>query len=319
MPAWRLAWARSAFGTDGGGSIRIPASYTGLVGIKPSFGRVPHAPMDSPFSLNVSGGPLAHTVGDAARLLNEVCRPDWRDPWAAPYDARDWTIGLDDGVRGSRVAATTDLGGAEILDPDVSDAWRAALDALTERGARVEVVGPLFEPLRPRFENHWKAGFANILLGIPKDRWAQCDPGFLALAREGLDVPMSAFSQAMAARAELIVELAEFHERYDLVVTPTMPTVAPRADVVYHFSDFDRWTHAVPYTLPFNLTGQPAAVHAGRRVACRPAHRGAGGRRPLPGRSGVAGLPGAGSGRSVSPSHTPHSPLAVASMLPAQS
>lgn len=247
-----------AFGTDGGGSVRIPASYCGLIGIKPTFGRVPHHPMDSPFSLSVSGGPIARTVLDAALFLNEVCRPDHRDPWAVPYDGRDWTIGLHDGVRGLRVAASVDLGGAEVFDDEIAAQWPVVLEALRQLGAEVTEVGPVFAPLRPRFEEHWKAGFANILRALPRDQWERCDPGFVTLAREGLDVPMSAFSQAMAARAGLIVELAELHRRYDVLLTPTMPTVAPRTEVTYHFSEFDRWSHAVPYTVPFNLTGQPA-------------------------------------------------------------
>lgn len=82
----------------------------------------------------------------------------------------------------------------------------------------------------------------------------------MALAREGLDVSMSAFGDAMAARAALIAELAAFHEGYDVLVTPTMPTLPPRTDITYHSAAFDRWDHAVPFTVPFNLTGQPAAT-----------------------------------------------------------
>jgi aspartyl-tRNA(Asn)/glutamyl-tRNA(Gln) amidotransferase subunit A len=248
-----------AYGNDGGGSIRIPASYCGLVGVKPTFGRVPHAPMDSPFSLSVAGGPIARTVTDAALFLNELCKPDLRDPWAAPYDGRDWRVGLGDGVRGLRVAATHTLGGAELHDDDIVAAWRASLDALADLGARVTVVGEVFDPLRPAFEAHWKAGFAHILRAIPRERWEECDPGFLTLAREGLDVPLSAFGAAMSARASLIGRLAEFHLIFDVLITPTMPTTAPRVDVTYHSEGFDRWDHAVPFTVPFNLTGQPAA------------------------------------------------------------
>ncbi|MCC6437343.1 MAG: amidase [Acidimicrobiales bacterium] len=247
-----------AFGTDGGGSIRIPASFCGLVGIKPTFGRVPHAPMDSPFSLSVSGGPIARSVDDAARMLNELCRPDSRDPWALPYDGRDWTIGPELGVRGLRIAATCSFGGAEVFDEDIVVAWRAAVDALADRGARVELVDTVVAPLRPQFEAHWKAGFAHALRAIPQEHWNECDEGFLVLAKEGLDVSMAAFAEAAAARATLIASLAAFHERFDLLLTPTMPTVAPRADTVYHFSEYDRWSHATPYTVPFNLTGQPA-------------------------------------------------------------
>ncbi len=247
-----------AYGNDGGGSIRIPASYCGLVGIKPTFGRVPHAPMDSPFSLSVAGGPIARTVDDAARFLNEVCRPDVRDPWAIPYDGRDWRLCVEQGVRGLRIAATHTFGGAEVVDDDIISAWRRSLDVLADLGAEIVEVGPVVDPLRPAFEAHWKAGFASLLRTIPRERWSETDPGFLALAREGLDVPMSAFGDAMAARAALIVALGRFFEDHDVLLTPTMPTTAPRTDVVYHSEQFDRWAHAVPFTVPFNLSGLPA-------------------------------------------------------------
>lgn len=159
-----------AHANDGGGSVRIPASYCGLVGVKPTFGRVPHHPLDSPFSLTIATGPIARTVLDAATFLNEIARPDTRDPWAAPYDGRDWRSGVDDGVRGLRIAATTTFGGAAVVDAEIESAWRATLDALADRGAEVVEVGAVIAPLRPRFEAHWKAGFAHLLRSIPKER-----------------------------------------------------------------------------------------------------------------------------------------------------
>jgi Asp-tRNA(Asn)/Glu-tRNA(Gln) amidotransferase A subunit family amidase len=79
-----------AFGNDGGGSIRIPASYRGLYGLKPTFGRVPHHPQESPFAALVTGGPLARSVSDTACMLNELAKPDARDPYALPPDGRDY-------------------------------------------------------------------------------------------------------------------------------------------------------------------------------------------------------------------------------------
>ena len=107
-----------ALGTDGGGSIRIPASYCGLYGIKPSFGRVPHYPQESPYASVVCGGPLARSVADAALMLNVISRPDARDGFALPDDGRAWRDGLDDGVAGLRLAYAPGLGGAEVA-PEV--------------------------------------------------------------------------------------------------------------------------------------------------------------------------------------------------------
>ncbi|HYI86866.1 MAG TPA: amidase family protein, partial [Burkholderiales bacterium] len=98
-----------AVGTDGGGSIRIPCSFTGLFGIKPSFGRVPAWPL-SPFGTVAHVGPMTRSVADAALMLNVLAQPDARDWHALPYDARDWRMGLDRGVADLRIAYSPDLG-----------------------------------------------------------------------------------------------------------------------------------------------------------------------------------------------------------------
>ncbi|WP_290652539.1 amidase [Aquisalimonas sp.] len=247
-----------ALGTDAGGSIRIPASYCGLFGIKPTFGRVPHTPNDSPYCTLSSTGPLAYTVRDAARMLTVVSQWDHRDWYACAPQEIDFEHGLDNGVRGLRIAYSPGLGGAVAM-PGVIKLVDQAVHRFESLGATVEEVGPLIDPLRPVFEDYWKAGFAYILRGIPEQKRELLDRGFRMLAEEGLEVGIEAYYAAQVARARLGVTMAAFHQDYDLLVTPTMPTTAPRADVVYHSSAFDRWEHAVPYTVPFNLTGQPAA------------------------------------------------------------
>ena len=128
-----------------------------------------------------------------------------------------------------------------------------------ECGATVAEPGPVFEPLRPIFETYWKAGFADTMSTIPVDQRDLMDPGLRALAEDGLSATLDDYYEAMVARAELGVRMNLFHEDFDLLVTPTTPTPAPPADTVYHSARYDRWRHAVPYTVPFNLTGQPAA------------------------------------------------------------
>ncbi len=247
-----------ALGTDGGGSIRIPASYSGLFGFKPSFGRVPHAPRESPYTTLSSIGPLARSVRDAALMLGVLALPDTRDGYAIEYVARDWLDGIDDGIGGLRIGYAPELGGAQ-PEPEV----RALVDAAAARfaalGAEVEEVGQVFEPLRPRFERYWLAGFGHILRGIPADKHALLDAGFRALAERGLAVGLAEYEAAVAARTALGDAMSAFHRRHDLLLTPTMPTPPPPAATIYHSAGFDRWSHATPYTVPFNLTGQPAA------------------------------------------------------------
>src|SRR5690348_3104138 len=107
-----------AIGTDGGGSIRIPCSFTGLFGIKPSFGRVPAWPL-SPFGTVAHIGPMTRNVTDAALMLNVIAQPDARDWHGLQYDARDWRMGLDGGIADLRVAYSPNLGYAKV-DPEVA-------------------------------------------------------------------------------------------------------------------------------------------------------------------------------------------------------
>ncbi len=251
-----------AHGTDGGGSVRLPSSYCGLVGLKPTFGRVPQTPTESTFTTLVSTGPLARSVEDAALLLNVFSRPDVRDWNSVPHDPRDWRVGLHDGLGGHhggglRIAFTDTLGGAA-TDPAVSAVCRSAIAALEAGGHQVSEAGTVFDPLRPQLEDYWKAGFAARLRSIPSDQWSDLDPGFRQLAQEGLAIDAAGVQAGHAARARLATRMRRFHEAYDVLLTPTMPTVAPPVDTVYHSAEFDRWSDAVPFTVPFNYTGQPA-------------------------------------------------------------
>jgi aspartyl-tRNA(Asn)/glutamyl-tRNA(Gln) amidotransferase subunit A len=248
----------AAHGTDGGGSIRVPASYCGLIGLKPTYGRVPQAAIDSPYATLVANGPLTRTVDDAALLLNVMSRPDIRDWHALPPDSRDWRVGLADGVRGLRIAYTDTLGGAS-CDHEVARICRAAVDRLGFEGFAVTKVDEVIDPLRPDFEQYWKAGFAHRLRTITPERRDELDPAFRKLAEEGLDVGVEALDRAWAARSRLVARIRRLHLDHDVVLTPTVPTPPPLTEVTYHSPSFDRWDHAVPFTLPFSLTGQPAA------------------------------------------------------------
>src|SRR6266540_181985 len=114
-----LGWLH--IGTDGAGSIRIPAAFTGVFGIKPSFGRVPAYPA-SPFSILAHVGPLSRTVTDAALMLNVIAGPDERDMTAWNTPGPDFRIGLEEGVKGLRIAWSARLGHVTRVDPEVEAA-----------------------------------------------------------------------------------------------------------------------------------------------------------------------------------------------------
>src|SRR3954447_16102352 len=125
-----------AVGTDGGGSIRIPCSFTGLFGIKPSFGRVPAWPL-SPFGTVAHVGPMTRSVADAALMLNVIALPGARDWHALPYSPRDWRAGLDHGIEGLRIAFSADLGYAKV-DGEVASVVARAVRLFEDLGAKVE-------------------------------------------------------------------------------------------------------------------------------------------------------------------------------------
>src|SRR5437763_88015 len=115
-------------GTDGGGSIRIPASFCGVFGIKPTFGLVPAYPL-SPFGTVAHLGPITASVQDAARMLTVLARPDERDCYSLPYRACDFAHGLEQGLGGLRIALSTNLGYARV-DPEVTALIQAAAKTL---------------------------------------------------------------------------------------------------------------------------------------------------------------------------------------------
>ncbi len=248
-----------AFGNDGGGSIRIPAAFCGAFGIKPTFGRVPHHPLESPFATVVAGGPITRTVADAAATLAVMALPDERDWYSIPPAPAGWLADLTPKVKGMRFAWSPNLGGV-MADEEVLGTLAPALAALRRAGAAVETVGTVIDPLKPVFEDFWLAGFANRLRQIPEDRWEETDPGWLALAKAGLPIPVDRVLAGMVARPRLHNRVAALFATHHLLLTPTTPHVAPLADIAYHSQGYDRWDDGVPYTLPFNLTGHPAAT-----------------------------------------------------------
>jgi aspartyl-tRNA(Asn)/glutamyl-tRNA(Gln) amidotransferase subunit A len=247
-------------GTDGAGSLRIPAAFTGVFGMKPSFGRVPVYPATM---LNVLShqGPITRTVADAALMLSLIAQPDARDMAACNTPAPDFTAGLDDGVRGLRIAFSARLGHVTILDSDIEAAARKAARVLQEQGAIVEEADPPLERALDLIRAMWWPAAAAIVDAVPKHRRAEMDPGFLTIAERGRRISVGDYLAAYSARSELHNAMLGFHQRFDLLLTPTMPITALKVGREMPETDGfgDDWLNWSPYTYPFNLTQQPAA------------------------------------------------------------
>jgi aspartyl-tRNA(Asn)/glutamyl-tRNA(Gln) amidotransferase subunit A len=247
-----------AVGTDGGGSIRIPCSFTGLFGIKPSFGRVPAWPL-SPFGTVAHVGPITRSVADAALMLNVLALPDARDWHALPYEPRDYRTGLEGGVRGLRIAWSADLGYAKV-DPEVASLVSKAVNIFSDLGAKIEDKHPGFENPEPIFRVQWFSGAAALIRGIDKAKRRLVDPGLLEVAAQGEKITAAEILDTQMKRGALGAHMNLFHRDYDLLLTPTLAVAA--FDVGKEFpekSKNERWTDWTPFTYPFNLTQQPAA------------------------------------------------------------
>lgn len=245
-------------GSDGGGSIRIPASFTGVVGLKPSFGRVPLWPPTVQGTLSHTG-PLTRTVADAALMLTAIARPDPRDWMALPYEARDWRFGLHDGVRGLRIAASATLGHVRCLDAEVAAAFAGAVVAFDELGATVEAIDPGFEDPHEAFRILWYAGAAQNLRRMAPELRALVDPGLREIAEEAERFSAADLIEAGMVRARIGVAMKALHERYDVLLTPTLPIPAFAAGQEMPDPRRQRrWTEWSPYCFPFNMTMQPA-------------------------------------------------------------
>ncbi|HEX5320626.1 MAG TPA: amidase [Stellaceae bacterium] len=246
-------------GSDGAGSIRIPSCFSGIFGIKATFGRVPAHP-PSPMGLLSNVGPLARTVGDAALMLNTMGRTDPRDPYALPPPDADFRAGIEDGVKGMRVAFSPDLGYARV-DPEIAAAVAAAVKQFEGLGATVEEVREVFPSPREALIALWGAGAARVIGNFPRERWGECDPGFRAVAEAGATISATDYLAADLARTALGKTMAEFHQRYDLLLTPMMPVPAlPVAQDLNDPAHEQHWIDWSPFSYPFNMTRQPAAT-----------------------------------------------------------
>ena len=249
-----------SIGTDGAGSVRIPAAFCGGFGLKPSFGRVPAWPL-SPFGTVAHLGPHTRTVTDAAMLMNVISRPDARDWTSLPFDARDYTVGLNDGIRGLRVAFSPKLGYVTKVHPAVAAAVRRSAEKLAELGAHVEEVDPGFNNPLEITMKLWFIGSATLYGGMTAEQQALVDPALAAQAAAGARVTVPELQALTKRRGELGILMRKFHERYDLLVTPgvSVPAFKARASNEWDtpIEQFLDWT---PFSYPFNLTQQPACV-----------------------------------------------------------
>ncbi|WP_083864981.1 amidase [Nocardia brevicatena] len=251
-------------GTDGGGSVRIPAAFCGVVGFKPTHGRIPLWPA-GPFGPLAHGGPLTRTVEDSALLMDILALPDPRDPTTLAPTVATFRGQIQRDVRGVTVAYSPTLGYADV-DPEVAEVVGRAVRALDDAGLRVDFADPGFTDPRVAFELLWAAGAATMLAKFPPDSRDRVDPGLRQVWEYGETIGAVDYLDARAVATDLGITMGAFHLAFDLLITPTVPIPAFAAGHdVPPDSGLTGWPQWTPFTYPFNLTQQPAlAIPAGR-------------------------------------------------------
>ena len=248
-----------ALGTDGGGSIRIPCSLTGLFGIKAQFGRVPVYPVAATPTL-AHVGPLARTVRDAALLLSVISGHDRRDPFAVEGPVPDFLGACDRPARGMRIAWSRTLGYAN-PDPEVAEIAERAAKVFSDLGCEVtEVEKVMDEDPIDLWVSEFYAGVGVRLKKQLTEQRELLDPAVADVLKDALRQTSEEYYSKVFRRYELRDRMRVFFERFDLLLTPTLPCPAFDVGLNTPPQHADRsivsWVY---YTYPFNLTGQPAA------------------------------------------------------------
>ena len=242
-------------GTDIGGSIRLPATWCGVFGLKPSNGRIP---ITYPYIGRVAG-PITRSVADAALMMQVLSTPDARDTTSLPPAAIAWTQ-LERALRGLRIGLWIDAGWGLAVEPETAAAVEAAARAFEAAGAIVEPLAPFTtRAMIDGLDAFWRMRFWLDFSALPPARQASVLPyirEWIVAAGElsGAEV-FSGFSQMAAIREATVAAT----QRFDFVLSPTAPVPAFKAEWASPIHDPKRPFEHIEFTLPFNMSEQPAA------------------------------------------------------------
>ena len=244
-------------GTDAGGSVRIPAAWCGLVGLKPTYGLIPQWPA-SAFASVSAAGPMTRTVRDAALMFSVMAQYDRRDPFCSQHEPRDWRDGIEQGVAGLSVGIVRRLGFDAPADADAWVGVEAAAAILAGAGAHVEEARVDLPDTSQVFSRVWGAALARLVASTPAQLVGLLDPGIHEVAAALGGMTAIAFMDAEAMRAEVGHLMGRFHQRYDLLLCPTVPRGPPLADAATTDPVTALTSRWAPWTFAFNLSRQPA-------------------------------------------------------------
>lgn len=242
-------------GTDIGGSVRLPAGWTGLFGFKPSLGRIPI----DPYYVGRCAGPMTRSVMDAALSMATLTRADWRDGTSLPPDAADWTdLGID--LKGLKIGLMLDAGCGQDAEPEVTAAVVAAAKFFEAEGAEIVPVAPVMNrAMLDGLDKFWRAKFWGDIAPLSAERRNKILPYILEWAEGGADVTGVEAVQGFGQTIEMRKTCGALFTRVDAVISPVNPQVSYPADWASPTNDPARPFEHICFTVPWNMSEQPAA------------------------------------------------------------
>jgi aspartyl-tRNA(Asn)/glutamyl-tRNA(Gln) amidotransferase subunit A len=241
-------------GTDIGGSVRLPAGWTGIVGFKPSFGRVPVAP---PYYGRVAG-PLTRTVADAVRAMAVISAADERDHMSLPPQPLQWDEFAGD-VSGLRVGLVRDAGAGLPVDREITDAVASAAAALDGAGAHVEPVERLItEEMLSGLDRFWRMRSYRDWMRLPPDRRPRVLAYLRAWMEPAADLTGTEVFDGFSQMDAMSIAVRDAMGELDVLVAPVAPVAAFAAELPSPAGDPARALEHIAFTVPFNMSGHPA-------------------------------------------------------------
>lgn len=242
-------------GTDIGGSVRLPAGWTGLFGFKPSQGRIPV----DPYYVGRCAGPMTRTVGDAAFSMATLSRPDWRDGTSLPPNDFDWLdFGVD--VKGLKIGLMLDAGIGLAVDEEVREAVVAAARRFEEAGAIVIPVEPVMtRVMLDGLDNFWRSRFWGDIEKMPEERRALILPYIYQWAEGGTYISGVEAVRGFNQTIEMRKACGKLFTTVDAVISPTNPIVSYPAEWASPTNDPAKPFEHIGFTVPWNMSEQPAS------------------------------------------------------------